>query len=111
MRPISVGSKPTAATLTTLYTVPLGYYAKFATFLAVNEGSGNKYITLEWYDASEAQAYQLLYQIVVNAKNYLLLGLPSYIVLEEGDILQVETESASTFSVIATLEIDGSQRA
>lgn len=111
MRPISVGSRPTAATLTTLYTVPLGYYAKVMTLLAVNEGAGNKHVTFEWYDASTAQSYQILYQFVINAKGYLLLTAPNYVVLEEGDILRVETELASTFSVIATLEIEGSQRA
>lgn len=108
MRPISVGSKPTAATLTTLYTVPLGYYAKLVLFLAVNEGSGNKYVTAEWYDASAAQTYQLVYQKAVTAKDFLILN--DYVVLEEGDILRVETESASTFSVIATIELEGSQR-
>ena len=111
MRPITVGSRPTAATLTTLYTVPLGYYAKMVTFFASNETGNNKHITLEWFDASAAQSYQLLYQVTVNAKNYLLLGAPSYIVLEEGDILRVETETTSVFSVCATLEIAGSQRA
>ncbi len=111
MRPLSVGSKPTAATLTTLYTVPLGYFAKLVTFLAVNETGNNKHITLEWYDASTAQTYQLLYQIVVSAKSYLLLGAPNYIVLEEGDIIRVTTESDSIYSVVATFEVDGSQRA
>jgi hypothetical protein len=111
MRPISVGSKPTAATPTTLYTVPLGYYAKLVTFLAVNETGNNKFITLEWVDASAAQTYQLLYQIVVNTKAYLLLGAPTYIVLEEGDTISVTTESASTYSVMATIELEGSQRA
>lgn len=109
MRPISVGSRPTAATLTTLYTVPLGYYAKLVLFLAVNEGAGNKHVTAEWYDASAAQSYQLVYQKVVTAKDFLILN--DYVVLEEGDILRVETESASTFSIIATIELEGSQRA
>ena len=109
MRPISVGSRPTAATLTTLYTVPLGYYAKLVLFLAVNEGAGNKHVTLEWYDTSAAQSYQLLYQTLVTAKDFLILN--DYVVLEEGDILRVETESASTFSAIATIELEGSQRA
>lgn len=109
MRPISVGSRPTAATLTTLYTVPLGYYAKLVLFLAVNESAGNKHVTLEWYDASATQSYQLVYQKSVTAKDFLILN--DYVVLEESDILRVTTESASTFSVIATIELEGSQRA
>ena len=111
MRPISVGSRPTAATLTTLYTVPLGYYAKLVTFLATNETASNKHVSLEWYDASTTQTYQLVYQFAITSKGYLLLGAPTYVVLEEGDILRVLTESASTFSVCVTLDIDGSQRA
>ena len=109
MRPISVCSRPTAATLTTLYTVPLGYYAKLVLFLAVNEGAGNKHVTLEWYDSSKAESCQLLYQKIVTAKDFLILN--DYVVLVEGDILRVETESASTFSLIATIELEGSQRA
>lgn len=109
MRPISVGSRPTAATLTTLYTVPLGYYAKMVLFLAVNEGTGNKHVTFEWYDASMAQSYQLVYQDIVAAKDFFILN--DYVVLEEGDVLRVETESASTFSIIVTIELEGSQRA
>jgi hypothetical protein len=111
MRPITVGSKPTAATLTTIYTVPLGYYAKLVTFLAVNESGNNRFMTLEWYDSSANQDYQLLYQFVVNAKSYLLLGAPNYITLEEGDSLRIITEASSVYSVMATLELEGSQRA
>lgn len=111
MRPISVGSKPTAATPTTLYTVPTGYYAKLVTFIASNETGNNKHITLDWYDASTALTYQLLSQVVVNTKAYLLIAAPNYIVLEEGDTITVTTESASVYSVAVTLEIEGSQRA
>jgi hypothetical protein len=66
-------------------------------------------VTFEWYDASMAQSYQLVYQDIVAAKDFFILN--DYVVLEEGDVLRVETESASTFSIIVTIELEGSQRA
>ena len=60
MRPVSVGVSPTAAILTTVYTVPTGYYAKFTVMYVHNTGGSTKHITVQWYDASTATTYDIL---------------------------------------------------
>ena len=111
MRPISVGVSPTAATLTTVYTVPTGYYAKFTVMYIHNTGGSTKHITVQWYDASTTATYDILTQYDFTSKQYLQFDGNAYIVLEEGDKIQITTQSASTFSFLATFEIQGAQRA
>ena len=110
MRPISVGVSPTAATLTTVYTVPTSYYAKFTVMYIHNTGGSTKHITVQWYDASSATTLDILTAYNFTSKNYLQFDGAAYIVLEEGDKIQITTESGSTFSFIATFEVDGAQR-
>ena len=110
MRPISVGLSPTANTLTTVYTVPTGYYAKFNVMYIHNTGGSTKHITVQWYDASTATAYDILTEYDFTSKLYLQFDGNAYIVLEEGDRIQITTQSASTFSFIATFEVEGAQR-
>lgn len=52
MRPVSIGANPTANTLTTLYTVPKGYYAKIVSLIATNQSASNKHVTFDWVDSS-----------------------------------------------------------
>ena len=111
MRPVSIGSNPTANTLTTLYTVPKGYYAKLTLLHAANATNSNKHITFDWYDASTTTTFSFVYQYTIASKVYLTLPNYSAIVFEENDILKVTTEAASTFAVVATFEIEGDQRA
>ena len=111
MRPVSVGVSPAAATLTTVYTVPTGYYAKFTVMYIHNTGGSTKHITVAWNDASAATSYNILSEYNFTSKQYLQFDGAAYIVLEEGDKIQITTEAASTFSFIATFEIDGAQRA
>jgi len=111
MRPVSIGSNPTANTLTTLYTVPKGYYAKLTLLHAANATGSNKHITFDWYDSSTTTTFSFVYQYTIASKVYLTLPTYSAIVFEENDILKVTTESASTFAVVATFEIEGDQRA
>ena len=110
MRPVSVGVEPTAATLTTVYTVPTGYYAKFTVMYIHNTGGSTKHITVQWYDASTATTLDILTNYDFTAKTYLQFDGNAYIVLEEGDRIQITTQSASTFSFIATFEVSGAQR-
>ena len=42
--------------------------------------------------------------------NYLQFDGAAYIVLEEGDKIEITTEAGSTFSFIATFEVFGAQR-
>lgn len=111
MRALSVGSNPTAATLTTLYTVPTGYYAKVTLLRATNSTASNKHISFDWTDTSASITYSIVYQQTVSSKTMQDFGSSiDYFVMEEGDILKVTTESASTFSIIATIELEGLTR-
>ena len=110
MRPVSVGINPTAATLTTVYTVPTGYYAKFTVMYIHNTGGSTKHITVQWYDASLATTLDILTSYNLTSKEYLEFNGVAYIVLEEGDRIQLTTEAASSFSFIATFEVQGAQR-
>ena len=110
MRPVSVGVSPTAAVLTTVYTVPTGYYAKFTVMYIHNTGGSTKHITVQWYDSSTATTYDILTNYDLTSKAYLQFDGNAYIVLEEGDKIQITTQSASTFSFIATFEVSGAQR-
>jgi hypothetical protein len=110
VRPVSVGVNPTAATLTTVYTVPTGYYAKFTVMYIHNTGGSTKHITVQWYDASSATTLDILTNYDLTSKQYLQFDGNAYIVLEEGDRIQITTQSASSFSFIATFEVQGAQR-
>ena len=110
MRPVSVGVNPTAATLTTVYTVPTGYYAKFTVMYIHNTGGNTKHITVQWYDASTTTTLDILTSYTLTSKQYLEFDGSAYIVLEEGDKIQITTEAGSTFSFIATFEVSGAQR-
>jgi hypothetical protein len=110
VRPVSVGVNPTAETLTTVYTVPTGYYAKFTVMYIHNTGGNTKHITVQWYDASAATTLDILTNYDFTSKQYLQFDGNAYIVLEEGDRIQITTQSASTFSFIATFEVSGAQR-
>jgi hypothetical protein len=110
MRPESVGVSPTAATLTTVYTVPTGYYAKFTVMYIHNTGGSTKHITVQWYDSSKALTLDILTAYNLTTKQYLQFDGAAYMVLEEGDRIQITTEAASSFSFIATFEVNGAQR-
>jgi hypothetical protein len=110
VRPISVGINPTANTLTTVYTVPTGYYAKFTVMYIHNTGGSTKHITVQWYDSSAATTLDILTSYNLTSKEYLEFNGVGYIVLEEGDRIQLTTEAASSFSFIVTFEVQGAQR-
>jgi hypothetical protein len=109
MRPISVGVNPTAGTTTTVYTVPTGYYALFNLLYVHNTGANNKFLTVQWYDASANTSIDILTQVTYTAKQYSQFD-NAYIVFEEGDQLRVTPESTSAFAIIATFEQIGLTR-
>ena len=110
MRALSVGVSPTAAVDTTVYTCPTGYYAKFTVMYIHNTGGSTKHITVQWFDASANTTLDILTQYNFSSKTYLQFDGNAYIVLEEGDKIKITTESASTFSFIATFEEEGLTR-
>ena len=110
MRALSVGISPTAAVDTTVYTCPTGYYAKFTVMYIHNTGGSTKHITVQWFDASASTTLDILTQYDFSSKTYLQFDGNAYIVLEEGDKIKITTQSASTFSFIATFEEIGLTR-
>jgi hypothetical protein len=110
MRALSVGVNPTAATDTTVYTCPTGYYAKFTVMYIHNTGGSTKHITVQWFDASAATTLDILTAYNFTSKAYLQFDGNAYIVLEEGDKLKITTEAGSSFSFIATFEEEGLTR-
>ena len=110
MRALSVGVNPTAAVDTTVYTCPRGYYAKFTVMYIHNTGGSTKHITVQWYDSSANTTIDILTQYNFSSKSYLQFDGNAYIVLEEGDKIKITTESASSFSFIATFEEIGLTR-
>jgi hypothetical protein len=111
MRALSVGISPTAAVDTTVYTCPRGYYSKFTVMYIHNTGGSTKHITVQWFDASANTTLDILTQYDFSSKTYLQFDGNAYIVFEEGDKLKVTTQSASSFSFIATFEEEGLTRA
>jgi hypothetical protein len=110
MRALSVGVSPTAAVDTTVYTCPTGYYAKFTVMYIHNTGGSTKHITVQWFDASANSTLDILTSYDFTSKQYLQFDGNAYIVLEEGDKIKVTTQSASSFSFIATFEQIGLTR-
>jgi len=111
MRALSVGFSPTAAVDTTVYTCPRGYYSKFTVMYIHNTGGSTKHITVQWFDSSANTTLDILTQYDFSSKTYLQFDGNAYIVLEEGDKIKITTQSASTFSFIATFEEEGLTRA
>ena len=111
MRALSVGISPTAAVDTTVYTCPRGYYAKFTVMYIHNTGGSTKHITVQWFDSSANTTLDILTQYDFSSKTYLQFDGNAYIVLEEGDKIKITTQSASSFSFIATFEEEGLTRA
>lgn len=106
MKAISTGLNLTAATLTTVYTVPTGYYAKCVLLHAVNQTASNKHITFNWYDLSTSTSIPVTFEYTLTAKSTLSeIDDSKYFIMEEGDYLNVISEASSTMSIIATFEL------
>jgi len=105
MRQISVGNNLTAATKTTVYTVPTGYYALWNLCYIVNHSGNNKTIDVFWYDKSTNIEVKVLDNYVLSPAQFLKFDGGAYIVLEEGDQISCESEAASDMSAINTFEL------
>lgn len=110
MRSVSVSANPTANTLTTLFTVPKGYYARVGLLHANNATGSNKHVTFNWIDTSASLTVSVIFEYTVASKTSLSFGLPFYFVMEEDDILKVITEASSIMGVVATFELEGLTR-
>jgi len=105
MRPVSVGTILNTTTKTTVYTVPVGYYAMWNLAYAVNHSGNNKYVDILWYDASTDQEYFVVDNYVLSPTQFLKFDGGAYVVLEEGDQVRVQVESGATMNVINTFEL------
>lgn len=104
-RPLSVGLNLTANTLTTVYTVPVGYYAKWNLMYLFNGTGSTKHATVYWTDSSASTDVYILNQNTVSSKAYERFDGGAYVVMEEGDTIKMITEAGSTFSTICTFEL------
>jgi len=105
MRQVSVGNNLTAATKTTVYTVPTGYYALWNLCYVVNHSGNNKTIDVFWYDKSTTTEIKVLDGYTLSPTQFLKFDGGAYVVLEEGDEVRVESEAASSMSTINTFEV------
>jgi hypothetical protein len=103
-RPVSVGINLTAATPTTVYTVPIGYFAKWNLMYLFNNTGSTKSISVYWRDSS-ASADVYVMDSGVSSKTYVRMDGGAYVVMEEGDTVVMTSESGSSFSTICTFEL------
>ena len=103
-RPVSVGVNLTAATATTIYTVPLGYFAKWTLMYLFNNSGSTKSISAYWRDSS-ASTNIYVYNDTIASKSYVRMDGGAYVVLEEGDTVVMHDEAGSSFSTICTFEL------
>lgn len=105
MREVSVGKNLTADTLTTIFTVPVGYYAKWNLMYLFNGSGSTKHCTVYWTDSSASADIYILNQNTISSKEYLRIDGGAYVVLEENDTVKMISEAGSTFSTICTFEL------
>jgi hypothetical protein len=111
VRPVSVGKNLTAATATTLYTVPTGYYASCVHLHVANSTASNKHISISWYDASASLSIPITFETTVTSKTSIdAISSSQYFVMEEGDYITATSETGATMSIIGTFEVQGAQR-
>ncbi len=99
----SVGKILTAGAANIIYTCPSKYIARMVLLFVTNHGSGNKTVTVEWYDSSANESYFIVGGYVLTAYGYLKLD-GSYLVLNPGDTLTVTPEAGSTIDAAITVE-------
>jgi hypothetical protein len=104
-RPYSVGTILTTTTKTTIYTIPVGYYAKWNLAYVVNHAGNNKFIDVLWYDESTDTEYYVLDNYVISPTQFVKFDGGAYVVLEEGDEIRAQAESGSTFHLLNTFEL------
>lgn len=103
-RPVSVGVNLTTAAPTTIYTVPLGYFAKWNLMYLFNNSGSTKSISVYWRDSSTSTNLYV-HNGTIAAGSYVRMDGGAYVVLEEGDTVVMQEEAGSSFSTICTFEL------
>lgn len=104
MREISVGLNLSSGTATTVYTVPVGYYARWTLMYLFNNSGSTKSISVYWRDSS-ASTNIYVHNGTIAAGSYARQDGGAYVVLEEGDTVVMQDEAGSSFSTICTFEL------
>jgi hypothetical protein len=105
MREYSVGTILSDTTKTTIYKVPVGYYAKWNLGYVVNHSGNNKVIDLVWYDKSENKEFYVLDNYTLSPTQFVKFDGGAYVVLEEGDEVRAQADSSATFHLINTFDL------
>ena len=99
----SIGYNLTAATEAVVYTCPSNFTAKVDLIFVTNNTSGNKTITIKWFDSTTNLDYYIAPGYVVSAYNFLKLS-DGYLVMNSGDKLKFTSETGSTMSAVVSVE-------
>lgn len=103
-RPVSVGLNLSSGTAVTVFTVPVGYYAKWNLMYLFNNSGSTKSISVYWRDSS-ASTNIYVHNGTIAAGSYVRQDGGAYVVLEEGDTVVMQDEAGSSFSTICTFEL------
>jgi hypothetical protein len=103
-RPVSVGVNLTSGVATTVYTVPLGYFAKWNLMYIFNNSGSTTSISAYWRDSS-ASTNIYVQNGTIASGSYVRMDGGAYVVLEEGDTVVMQDEAGSSFSTICTFEL------
>jgi hypothetical protein len=101
--------KSYGASLTTteieLYTVPFGKKTEWKMLYATNTGSSNKKFNARVYKASVDTHLPIFDEFLVNTKDFFHIGGAEFefIMLEEGDIIKVSSESDNDITLIVSV--------
>lgn len=104
IRPVSVGLNLVAGTLTTVYTVPTGYWVKWNLMYVFNNTGSTKTCLAYWRDASTSTDIYVM-NGSLSSGTYVRQDGGAYVVLEEGDTVMMQSEAGSSFSTICTFEL------
>ena len=103
-RPVSVGLNLSSGTAVTVFTVPVGYYAKWNLMYLFNNSGSTKSISVYWRDSSTSTNIYV-HNGTIAAGSYARQDGGAYVVLEEGDTVVMQDEAGSSFSTICTFEL------
>jgi hypothetical protein len=105
-RKISVGLTKNTAAQQVVYTVPTKLTALWTLLYVANVGANNKTATVAWYDKSANAEFAIVNRSFSAGETDQWNG-GAYVVLEEGDEIRATIQdNLTTFTFIASLEID-----
>lgn len=99
----SKGVHLVAGARTEVYRCPNNYTAKVDLLFVANIVSGNKTVTIEWYNSNVDDHFHIVGGYVISGYNYLMLS-SSYLVLNAGDAIFITSEAGSTMDASVSVE-------